>query len=49
MESIASKLKTKRESLNISLEQISEDTRISVHHLRSLEKGRYDDLPGGMY
>ena len=49
MESIASKLKTKRESLNISLEQISEATRISVHHLKSLENGRYGDLPGGMY
>jgi cytoskeleton protein RodZ len=49
MESIASKLKTKRESLNISLEQISKDTRISIHHLISLENGNYDNLPGGMY
>jgi len=49
MESIASKLKTRRESLNISLEQISNNTRISIHHLRSLETGRYADLPGGMY
>ena len=49
MESIASKLKTRRESLNISLEQVSRDTRISVHHLISLENSRYDDLPGGMY
>jgi cytoskeletal protein RodZ len=49
MESIASKLRTRRESLNISLEQISNDTRISIHHLRSLENGLYDDLPGGMY
>jgi len=49
MESIASKLKTKRESLNISLEQISINTRISIRHLKSLEGDRYDDLPGGMY
>ncbi|MCL2877401.1 MAG: DUF4115 domain-containing protein [Acidobacteria bacterium] len=49
MESIASKLRAKRESLNISLEQISKDTRISLHHLESLENGRYDGLPGGMY
>ena len=49
MESIASKLKTRRESLNISLEQISKDTHISIHHLNSLESDRYDDLPGGMY
>jgi len=49
MESIASKLRTRRESLNISLEQISEYTHISIHHLRSLESGLYSDLPGGMY
>jgi len=49
MESIASKLKAKRESLNTSLEQISKNTHISIHHLRSLENGCYADLPGGMY
>jgi len=49
MESIASKLRTRRESLNISLEQVSNDTRISIHHLKSLENGCYADLPGGMY
>jgi cytoskeletal protein RodZ len=49
MESIASKLKTKRESLNLSLEQISRETRISRHHLESLENGRYAELPGGKY
>ena len=49
MESIASKLRTKRESLNLSLEQISNDTRISLQHLKSLENGSYADLPGGMY
>ena len=49
MESIASKLRTRRESLNLSLEQISNDTRISLHHLKSLENGSYADLPGGMY
>jgi len=49
MESIASKLRTRRESLNISLEQVSSDTRISIHHLKNLESGCYADLPGGMY
>ena len=49
MESIASKLSTRRESLNLSLEQISNDTHISLHHLKSLENGSYADLPGGMY
>jgi cytoskeleton protein RodZ len=49
MESVASELKSRREKLNISLAQISEDTRISLRHLESLEDGRYEDLPGGMY
>jgi cytoskeleton protein RodZ len=49
MESIASELKTQRESRNISLAQIAADTNISLHHLESLEAGRFDDLPGGMY
>ena len=49
MESIASKLKTRRESLNVSLEKISNDTHISMHHLKNLENGQYADLPGGMY
>ena len=49
MESIASRLTTRRESLNISVEQISKNTCISLHHLKSLESGQYTDLPGGMY
>jgi cytoskeleton protein RodZ len=49
MESVASELKSRREKLKISLAQISEDTRISLRHLESLEEGRYEDLPGGMY
>ena len=49
MESIALKLKTRRESLNISLAQVANDTRISLRHLESLENGSYYDLPGGMY
>jgi cytoskeletal protein RodZ len=49
MESIASELKAKRESRNISLAQIATDTHISLHYLQSLEEGRFNDLPGGMY
>jgi cytoskeleton protein RodZ len=49
MESIASKLKAQRENLNISLSQIAEDTHISLRYLQSLEAGRFDELPGGMY
>jgi cytoskeletal protein RodZ len=49
MESIASVLKNQRESQNISLAQIATDTHISLHYLQSLEEGRFNDLPGGMY
>ena len=28
---------------------MARDTRISLHHLESLEEGRYSELPGGMY
>jgi cytoskeleton protein RodZ len=49
MESVASELKSQREKQNISLVQISEDTRISMRYLQSLEEGRYADLPGGIY
>lgn len=49
MESIASELKSQREKQNLSLSQIAADTHISVRHLQSLEEGRFDDLPGGIY
>lgn len=49
MESIASELKAQRENRKISLAQIAADTRISMRHLQSLEEGRFNDLPGGMY
>jgi cytoskeleton protein RodZ len=47
--SVASDLKAERESRKITLAQIAADTRISLHHLQSLEEGRYADLPGGVY
>ena len=49
MENISSELKAHRERLQISLDQVSVDTRISLRHLQSLEEGRFEDLPGGMY
>jgi cytoskeleton protein RodZ len=42
-------LKAARTEKNITLKQVSEDTRISLRHFQSLEDGRYSDLPGGMY
>ncbi len=49
MESLGSDLKAARNKRTLSLEKISDDTRISVRCLRALEEGRYSDLPGGMY
>jgi cytoskeleton protein RodZ len=49
MTSLASELKSEREQRNVPLEQIAEETRISLRHLQSLEEGRYSDMPGGMY
>ena len=49
MASVASELKAEREKRKIPLAKIAADTRISLHHLESLEEGRYGDLPGGMY
>lgn len=49
MGSVASIIKSEREKRNVSLAQIAAETRISLRHLKSLEEGRYNDLPGGMY
>jgi cytoskeleton protein RodZ len=49
MGSLGADLKSERENRKITLAQIAADTRISLHHLQSLEDGRYNDLPGGIY
>jgi cytoskeleton protein RodZ len=49
MKSLASELKHEREMSNIPLDQIAQETRISLRHLQSLEEGRYSDMPGGIY
>ncbi len=49
MESLATQLRLARESKHVSLETIAHTTRIGLHHLESLEQGRFQDLPGGMY
>lgn len=49
MESIAAVLKSQREQRKLSLSQVAADTRISTRHLESIEEGRFEDLPGGMY
>jgi cytoskeleton protein RodZ len=49
MKSVTAELKNERERRNIPLEQIAQETRISLRHLQSLEEGRYSDMPGGIY
>jgi transcriptional regulator with XRE-family HTH domain len=44
-----SKLRAEREAREISLEEISRVTRISLHLLRSMEEDNWDDLPGGIF
>jgi cytoskeletal protein RodZ len=42
-------LATIRRNRGISLESISESTKISVRSLEAIEKGDYRKLPGGIY
>jgi cytoskeleton protein RodZ len=49
MGTVASELKAEREKRNIPLACIAAETRISLRHLESLEEGRYNDMPGGIY
>jgi len=38
-----------RNTKGISLEEISENTKIKVSTLKALEQGNFEDLPGGIY
>jgi cytoskeletal protein RodZ len=49
MESLGAQLKAAREQKHVSVTQAAHDTRISANHLESLETGRYQSLPGGVY
>jgi cytoskeleton protein RodZ len=48
-EPLGADLQAARLRKQVTLEQVSQDTHISLRHLQSLEEGRYRDLPGGMY
>lgn len=48
-ESLGEYLKKERESRNISLEEVSRNTRIQEYLLRAIEEGRYDVLPSATY
>ncbi len=49
MESIGEKLRTKREDLGYSLEQIARDTNIAKRYIESLENEDFDVFPGEPY
>jgi cytoskeleton protein RodZ len=47
--SIGAKLKQQREKRGITLDEISQSTKISNRFLRALEDDRFDQLPGGIF
>ena len=49
MESPGKFLKRERETRSISLEEISNFTKIKEHHLKAIEEDRYDVLPPALY
>ncbi len=49
MESLGAQLRAAREQKRVSVSQAARETRISAYHLESLETGRYQSLPGGIY
>ncbi len=49
VESLGKFLKKERETRNISLEQISNFTKIKEHHLKAIEEDRYELLPPPPY
>ena len=38
-----------RQTKGISLRQIADSTKISIHFLRAIEEGEFHKLPGGIY
>jgi cytoskeleton protein RodZ len=47
--SFGAKLKQQREQRGVTLEEISESTKIGGRFLRALENDRFDQLPGGIF
>ncbi len=45
MSKLGATLKNKRESLNIDIDKVTEDTRISADTIDVLEKGEYKSMP----
>jgi cytoskeleton protein RodZ len=49
MERFGDELRLERERRRVSMERISDETKVSVRHLEALEAGEYDALPGGVF
>src|SRR5512144_1474245 len=49
MESPGKFIKRERETRSISLEEISNFTKIKEHHLKAIEEDRYEALPAALY
>ena len=49
MERFCDELRWERERRQVSIEKISEETKVSSRHLQALEAGEYSALPGGVF
>jgi cytoskeleton protein RodZ len=49
MERFCDELRWERERRKVSIETISEETKVSSRHLLALEAGEYSSLPGGVF
>jgi cytoskeleton protein RodZ len=49
MERFCDELRWERERRKVSLDKISEETKVSSRHLHALEAGEYSALPGGVF
>lgn len=49
MERFGDELRRERERRKVSMERISDETKVSLRHLEALEAGEYDALPGGVF
>ena len=49
MERFCDELRGERERRDVSIETICEVTKISSRHVRALEAGEYNELPGGVF
>lgn len=49
MERFCDELRWERERRQVSIEKISEETKVASRYLHALEAGEYDSLPGGVF